>query len=177
MADVKKAVESVLREEDASLGGIITDTKGDDGGKTRFGIASKYHPELVASTFYTTMDAADALQVAILTMEHAYATPLRTADIVDQALATKILSFGVNAGVETGAAALQHAINLTHPGISPLIVDGKIGAETLLDIQMCMPTSLLNSFRLRMIGYYNAICRSKPSQIKFLCGWIDRALA
>jgi lysozyme family protein len=177
MADVQKAVESVLREEDATLSGVVTDTKGDGGGKTRFGIASKFHPELVRTTFYTTMNTADALQVAILTMEKDYATPLHIGDIVDQALATKVLSFGVNAGVWTAAAALQRAVNLTHPGISPLVVDGHIGPETLLAVSLRMPVSLLNSFRLRMIDFYKRICRSRPSQLEFLCGWIDRALA
>ncbi len=177
MADVQKAVDAVLREEDETLSGVITQTRGDFGGLTRFGISSRFHPELIGSTFYTTMDTADALQVAVLTMEKAYATPLHIAEIVDQALATKVLSFGVNAGVDESARALQEGINRTHSGILPLAVDGDIGAETLTAIQLCMPRTLLNSFRLRMIDYYNCICKSKPTQLKFLCGWVDRALA
>ena len=177
MADVPKAVDSVLREEDATLSGVITDTKGDDGGKTRFGIASRFHPELLESTYYTTMDAADALQIAVLTMEKDYATPMRIAAIEDQVLATKFLSFGVNASPETAVRAMQYAVNRVYPGSAlEVTVDGEMGPLTVAAINRCMAESLLNSFRLRMVGYYNSICRPKPSQLKFLCGWIDRAL-
>lgn len=175
MADVTKAINSVLREEDSTLSGTITDTAHDAGGKTRFGIASRFHPELEKSTFYTTMDRVDALQVATLTIEKDYAEPLAIGSIESQAVAEKLLSFAVNAGVTIAAKALQNAVNRCGTGLY-LYVDGQIGPQSIVAINRAMPVSLLNSFRLRMIGYYVSICRASATQREFLCGWIDRAL-
>ncbi|MGC1780896.1 MAG: putative peptidoglycan-binding domain-containing protein [Acidobacteriaceae bacterium] len=183
MADVQRAVEYVLREEDSTLSGAVTETRGDTGGKTRFGLASKWHPELLATMFYTTMPTADALQIAMTTLEKDFAAPLRIAEIQDPGIAVKFLSFGVNAGLQTAVRAMQYAVNCVYPAASAdsasmqIRVDGAMGAETIAAVNRCMAQSLLNSFRLRMCGYYASICRANVSQREFLCGWIDRALA
>jgi len=43
MADFKKAIEFVLRHEDAKLSGAVTH---DSGGTTKFGISQKAHPNI-----------------------------------------------------------------------------------------------------------------------------------
>lgn len=177
MADVKMAVEDVMREEDGTLSGVITDTRGDKGGKTRFGIASKFHPELLQTTFYTTMSTADALQVAVNLMTQQYAAPLKIESIASQRVATKLLSFGVDAGVRSATSTMQNAVNQVLTLAPPLRLDGVMGVLTLNHLNRCMSQSLLDRFRLGMIAHYNAICRYDPVQREFLCGWIDRALA
>jgi len=178
MADVKAAVMASMRQEDATLSGVVTDTPGDAGGLTRFGIASKYHPELSQTTYYTTMSTADALQVAVNTMTAQYAEPLLLARIGDQALATKLLSFDINTGRVEAVHAFQRAINSVMPGSSlDVQVDGVCGPWTIAAANRCMPQSLLNAFRLQMIDFYNSDCKRDGSQLKFLVGWIDRAMA
>lgn len=177
MADVQKAIDSVLRDEDAMMSGTITDTPGDAGGWTRYGIASRWHPELVSAGYYTdAVDAQDALEIAVRIYNEQYAAPLLLGEVNDQTLATKWLSFAVNASVPTAARAMQYAVNRTSLLSEELALDGQVGPLTIAAINRCMPTSLANSFRLRMVGYYNSICRGNPTQLKFLCGWIDRAL-
>lgn len=176
MADLMQAEEFVIREEDCTLSGTVTDTPGDAGGKTRFGIASRFHPELVSSGFYSTMSRAEALQIAEQTMVAQYAKPLCIAQIADARLAWSLLSFGVNAGTETAARVMQHAVNAVC-GLSPVLtVDGTIGPKTIEAMNRCGVGWLLSSFRLKMVAYYVSICRANATQLEFLCGWLDRAL-
>ena len=64
MADIQQATDVVLRQEDSRMSGVITTIPGDSGGRTRFGIAERWHPELTATGFFTTMPTAEALKVA-----------------------------------------------------------------------------------------------------------------
>ena len=178
MADVEMALLVVLRQEDAELSGAISDTHGDLGGKTRFGIASKFHPELLAGTFYTTMSAIAALQEAKGILAEQYAAPLALGDIKSQQIADGLLSFAVVAGPVTAVSALQQAVNMVFAsGHGPLEQDGVMGVRTLDAVNGSQEVSLLDNFRLQMIEHYKDICQRDPSQLKFLCGWINRALA
>jgi len=71
VSDPNAAIRFVLKQEDSTLSGVITNESGDAGGLTRFGLCAKWHPELVAAGFYdVTMDTATALPLA----ETAYQT-------------------------------------------------------------------------------------------------------
>jgi lysozyme family protein len=171
MADVKAAVMAVLRQEDSTLSGLVTDIPGDSGGVTRFGLASRWHPELSSTTFYSTMSNSDALQVAVNTLTVQYAEPLGIGDINDQALATKVLSYGVNEDPKRAAEALQVAVNELLPD-SPVTVDGAMGPWTIAAVNRCMPVSLLLAFKLQMIERY-----AEHAKDNVLRGLVNRALA
>ena len=171
MANVQAAVEAVLRQEDSTLSGRITEIAGDAGGLTRFGFASAFHPELRETTFYTTMTNADALQLATEKMTREYAEPLWIGAIGDQALATKVLSYGVNECPQRAIEALQQAVLTMLPGLR-LNVDGVMGPQTMVAVNRCMAGSLLNAFRLQMIERY--VVYAKDNVLR---GLIDRALA
>jgi Glycosyl hydrolase 108 len=81
MADIQEAIYSVLRQEDATLSGVITDIPGDSGGRTRYGIAERWHPELTATGFFSTMSSAAALKVAEGVYAASYAKHLMLAQI------------------------------------------------------------------------------------------------
>lgn len=171
MADVKAAVMAVIRQEDETLSGKITQIKGDAGGRTRFGLAEAFHPELAQTTYYTTMDNADALQVAVNTMTAHYADPLMIAQIVDQALATKVLSYGVNEWIVRATQALQLALNVLLPS-AHIDVDGKMGPFTIAAANRCMGVSLLLAFKVQMIERYAVYAKDNV-----LRGLVNRALA
>lgn len=171
MADVRAAVEAVLRQEDATLSGCISDIPGDSGGVTRLGLASAWHPELRKTTYYTTMSPADALQVAVNTLTAQYAEPMHIDAIQDQTLATKVLSYGVNEDPQRAIEALQQAVIAVMPTIR-LDVDGIMGAATIAAVNRCMAGSLLNAFKLQMIARYATYAKDNV-----LRGLIDRALA
>ncbi len=171
MADVQTAVEAVMREEDSTLSGKITTIPGDVGGKTRFGLASRFHPELESTEFYTTMPTDEALALAESTMARTYAAPLMIEQIADQALATKFLSYGVNEDPERAVQAMQFALNVLLPD-ARIVADSKMGPLTLAAIKRCMPISLLNAFKLEMIQRY--VIYAKDNVLR---GLVNRALA
>ena len=77
MSNPTQSIDFVLRQEDSTLSGIITNEANDAGGLTRFGLCAKWHPELVAAGFYqVAMDTATALNEAEVAYANAYATPL-----------------------------------------------------------------------------------------------------
>jgi len=178
MADVKSAIDAVLHQEDETLSGKIVNVRGDTGGTTRFGLAMKWHPELCGTRYYTTMSNADALQVAVNTLNAQYAESMQIAAIADQALATKFLSYGVNAGNRVAIWTMQRAVNAVLPNISlDVQVDGLCGPSTVAAINRCMPQSLLNAFRLQMIQFYAGLCNQRAADRNELLGWVNRALA
>lgn len=171
MADVKIAIDAVLREEDAKLSGVTTNVPGDNGGRTRWGIAERSHPELTSTGFFDSMDRTTSLVVAERVYEQAYAAPLKIALIPDQQLANAILSFGVNAGVHTAATTLQQAACLYGVHVE---CDGVIGPSTLSAVEQINPTSLLRSFCARARAYYQMLADLHPEDQKFVRGWMNR---
>jgi lysozyme family protein len=167
-ANVKIAIEAVLREEDSTLSGVIVNTPGDTGKMTRFGLASRWHPELRSTTFYGTMSTADALQVAVNILNLQYAEPMKIGQIADQAIATKLLSLGVNAGTHVAVSILQRAVNIP--------VDGEMGPLTIGALNNPL-TDLMPHFRLAMIRFYVDLCNRRQADRNELMGWLNRALA
>jgi lysozyme family protein len=166
MADVNEAIRYVLRFEDATLSGKITV---DDGGKTRFGIAEKYHPELGASLFYSSMGGEAALKIAEGIYEREYCEPLCIALLKHQAVANKLLSLGVNIGVFPAAKMLQDAVGVAG--------DGRIGPLTLLAETDCDPVKVLDSMREQAVMHYEYIAKYDPADRIYLNGWLVRARA
>ena len=76
MADFKPAFAFVLLHEDATRSGKVTV---DAGGRTRFGIAEKFHPDLPEEFF--TGPAEDALEVAEKMEKRDYWDAMRLSEI------------------------------------------------------------------------------------------------
>lgn len=53
-------------------------------------------------------------------------------------------------------------------------VDGVVGAKTLAALNKQSPQTFFNSLKARRRQYLNDLCRRKPSQKKFLKGWLRR---
>jgi lysozyme family protein len=173
MADIKKCIDFVLRQEDLHLSGIITNAAADHGGRTRFGIAEKYHPELSSTAFFTpAMCTQDALVVA----EHTYATQyvpaLHLDALVSDAVATALLSFGVLEGVVEAATILQNAINML--GV-PVTVDGKMGPGSTAAANSCDPRKLITAIVQLQKAHFARIAAVNPSQAVWVHGWDNRA--
>jgi len=176
MSNLKVAVDFVLRQEDATLEGNVTTLRGDSGGATRFGLASASHPELVAQGYYdvTRVGRDAALAIAEKAYAAIYAEPLKIAQITDQAVATAVLSFGVNAGTRRPAEYIQQACRaLGHP----LVIDENIGTETLEAINSLDPDKLLAAFSSIVDGFYRELAAQTPEDARFLSGWENRVAA
>src|SRR5213082_3193570 len=94
MANFEEALVFVLRNEDPHLSGIVTE---DSGGRTRFGIAERFHPELGEEFYFGWTDAALEAARDIYRLE--YWRAIRGDGILDQRIATKMLDMAVNMGV------------------------------------------------------------------------------
>ena len=176
MSNLKLCVDFVLRQEDSLMTGKVTTIKGDSGGATRFGIASRYHPELVASGFFdvvkTPRDAA--LAVAEEVYAKVYAAPMCIAGINDQAIATAALSLGVNAGDPESAKLLQGACVSFG---KPITVDGHIGPASLAAINSVNADALLALFCTKVRTFYTDLVVTHPEDARDLKGWLNRVAA
>lgn len=165
MADVERAIQFVLRQEDSRMSGVITNNPDDHGGRTRFGIAEHAHPELTASGFFDTMPYGEALSTAIGVYQQKYAQPLRLALIESQGVATALLSFAVVEGVISSIRFAQRACGVTE--------DGVFGPLTLQAVNR-MPDMLTRLVEMQK-QHFIVIAESNTTQNRFLAGWENRA--
>jgi lysozyme family protein len=176
MANLTAAVDFVLKQEDASLSGDVTTLPGDSGGATRFGLASADHPDLIRTGYYnpSIVPTTAALSIAEQVYISEYADPMHAGSITDQALATAVLSFGINSGTGQAARTLQSACVSLGQDVT---VDGDIGPETLATVNSLNASQLLNTFCSGASTFYTGLAESNPEDAAFLQGWLNRVAA
>ena len=167
MADKKKAIEYVLKNEDSRLTGEVTT---DRGGRTRFGIAERFHPTL-GDDFYKA-DHDEALAKAEEIYEQEYCAPLRVEDINDQRVANKLLDMAVNDGVRQATHLCQNALEqLDHPGLH----SETVGPLTVSAINAIDPQKLLITLRGVSIAFYNHVAANVGATEAEYVSWLRRA--
>jgi lysozyme family protein len=171
MADFKPAFEFVLQHEDATRSGKVTT---DAGGRTRFGIAEKFHPDLPENFFDGS--AEEALAEAEKIEEQEYWAPMRLAEVEDQNVAGKLLDMAVNMGVRQAAVYAQRALNGLGAG-PRLAEDGVIGEKTLAAINAARPIQFYHLLCELSTGHYRHVAAMNPAQAVNLAGWLKRAEA
>jgi len=134
MADFKTAFLFTLQHEDSTRSGKVTI---DAGGRTRFGIAEKFHPDLPEEFF--TGPAEDALAKAEKIEQREYWDRMRLAEVENQNLANKLFDMGVNMGVRQAAVYAQRAARVAE--------DGVISPQTLAAVNSAEP-----------IAFYQLLC-------------------
>ncbi len=143
----------------------------DSGGKTIFGIASKYHPEWfnLVYTAYKSRDKKVAKDLA----KKFYKSKFWNGNyelIEDSSLAFRVFDFGVNAGVRKSVKIFQKCVNyLTSEGLG---VDGKFGIQTLTTANRLNQEMLYLLFTIRIYLYYII----RPTAWRHLRGWTLRLL-
>ena len=170
MANFDEALAFVLRNEDPHLSGVVTE---DSGGRTRLGIAERFHPDL-GDTFYT--ESADkALEIAREIYRSEYWKPIRGDEIRDQQVATKLLDTAVNMGVRQAIVLCQRALNAG--AVLQLAEDGVLGSRTMAAINRCDPVVLLIHLREMCAEFYRHLAAVRPEMQAYLNGWLTRARA
>lgn len=167
MARTDAAVKYVLRNEDRKLTGAVTY---DSGGKTRYGIAQKFHPDLDPA-FYTC-DKERALAWAEGIYQEEYASPLHIGEIVSQTIANKILDIGINCGVGVAAGMAQNAVCDLGNHIA---IDRKIGPITVAAINNADSDKLMDRLIILSQNYYRATAIRQSASINVLASWLTRA--
>ncbi len=140
--------------------GAPTNDPTDKGGRTAFGISEKSNPAAWANGAPTEAQAR-----AIYLQK--YVNGPGFDKIKNPQLQAQLVDFGVNSGPMIAIMKLQAIL-----GVTP---DGILGPKTLtaLDARTDNVNNLLVAARVKMIGQ---IVVKNPSQIKYLNGWLSRAL-
>ena len=172
MADFKPAFAFVLQHEDPTRSGKVTE---DAGGRTRFGIAEKFHPDLPEEFF--AGPAEEALAAAEKIVEQEYWEPMRLAEVENQNVADKLFDMAVNMGVRQAAVYLQRAINGLVDPAQRLAEDGVIGPRTLAATNAARPVVLYQLLCELSARHYRHVAAMNPAQAVNLAGWIKRASA
>jgi lysozyme family protein len=172
MADFKTAFLLTLQHEDSTRSGKVTV---DAGGRTRFGIAEKFHPDLPAEFF--TGPAEDALAEAEKIEEREYWGMMRLGEVENQNVANKLFDIGVNMGVRQAAVYAQRAANSLLAGEARLIEDGEIGPKTLAGIHAADPIAYYQALCELSVTHYRHVAAVNPAQAMNLNGWLKRANA
>ncbi len=180
MADINQAVQFVLLQEDSHLSGDVTQIPGDRGGRTRFGLAERWHPALVEQGFFDVEDGSpkipneEALAIAEKVYEEEYAAPLSLAEIDVQGVADRVLSFAVNEGPREATLLLQRALNSCGCNLS---TDGVFGPATLAAVNAANSAQLIPALRAQQAGFYRRLVATQPRLLPELQGFLNRANA
>lgn len=187
MSNFEAAFENVMRLEVGSASGFENDPV-DMGGMTWCGISRRYNPKWAG---WPIIDSYLAAGKKPRRGENAVLDGL-TADfyrdkwrglcldkMTDSALACKIFQQAIVMGQVWTGKALQGAVNLYGGG--PVAVDGMIGPGTVEAINRLAAVGkapyLVRSIMSAQLAYHEETVRRQPDQVRFLCGWSNRAWA
>jgi lysozyme family protein len=135
----------------------FTNTPGDAGGVTKYGIAQNSHPELNVAT----MSLSDAMNVYIAKYWNAMQM-----DSIPHPLTILYFDCCVNPGPGRAPKFLQQAAGVT--------VDGQVGPATLAAVAAADQTQLINTISDLRAAYYQAVVTNHPEDAQFLNGWLRR---
>lgn len=150
----KDLIDEIIERE-----GNATNDPKDRGGRTQFGISERSNPE-------AWKDGKVTYEEARRIYEKKYLKPFK--GLEDHAAYSQLVDFGVTSGPKLVVSKIQE--------IAGASVDGIIGPKTIAEVLSIDQIWLNNQVvaeRLRMIG---RICSKDLSQVRFLNGWVNRAL-
>jgi lysozyme family protein len=166
----KKAIPYIFEHE-----GGYNDIKGDSGGATNWGISLTFLKS--AKKDINGDGKIDWLDIKNLTEEEAediywnnFWKP--SYDIMPEKIGIKIFDIAVNAGHQRAHLILQKSLNDLG---SKIPVDGIMGQVTIKECAKYDIGKVLEKIKANQIAFYTNIVKNKPSQQKFLKGWINRA--
>lgn len=164
MADFAPAFERMVLDE----GGFkLHKVPGDRGGVTYAGITRKNWPNWPG---WACIDRGETPPTQLVRdfYRKEYWAKYRCDEITSQRVASCIFNFGVNTSPGVAEKLAQIVA-----GVSP---DGVIGPISVAAINSIAPEVFIAQYTLAKIARYRDIVAKDRSQLKFLLGWINRAL-
>ncbi len=150
--------------------GYRSDDKNDPGGRTVWGIAKTFFPEMYSGGTEPSREQAKAF------FKTRFWGPLRCEELDSAHVAFFLFQAGVNCGITTAVRFLQHAINrIALYGEPMLKEDGQFGPKTLALAQKygrVYEGSLVASMMLAQGQYYES--RGEAHRRSYIRGWLDR---
>ncbi len=133
----------------------------DSGGVTKYGIAQNAHPEIDVKT----MTWPDAMRI----YERNYWVASGADRIQDRRIAVAHFDAAVNLGTKQAGKLLQRTVGVDD--------DGVVGPQTLAMVDVSNADQTLFGLIARRRQLYYTIVDRKPTQAKFLSGWLNRLSA
>ena len=133
----------------------------DAGGRSQFGISEKSNPEAWVDNRVTEEEARE-----IYTRKYIKGPGFD--QITDFHLRAQLVDFGVHSGPAVAIMKLQTIVGAD--------IDGVLGPQTLAALQSMHPEAVSNELVKARIQMICRIIKRDPSQLKWLNGWVDRAL-
>lgn len=157
--------EDVKVEVIEAEGSEYTNDPADPGGETKYGISKRAYPD----EDIKNLTEARALEL----YERDYWTKYGLSDLKTQAVANKLMLAIVNMGEYEAVLGLQRAIY--YCGLS-VTIDGKLGRMTYTGANTAPQLWLLDSMRVEYTHYYLDLVDRNKTLLKFLHGWVKRAM-
>lgn len=155
--EFKKMYTKTLKWEGGSK---LHNVEGDSGGWTKYGIAYNYNKKHFKSLEeFKKMTYEKASEI---TYENYY-KPLNLELISSEKAKEQLFDIAFNAGIKRAIILAQRALGIKDDGI--------IGKQTKESLKILDNNKLYKE----RVKFYNAIVANKPSQRKFLKGWLNRS--
>ena len=180
--------EQIVRKVISIEGGYSNDPD-DSGGETICGIARNYWPNWEGWKYVDKIKADGEIPqverfipLAELFYRSMFWDPIRGDDLTNHNVAYEMFEISVNLGIHQASVNLQEALNLLNRNgktWDEILEDGRIGPRTLatLDKQLAQRNGAADMVKilntLQGMHYIN-VARVKPTQEKYLRGWLDR---
>lgn len=162
-------IDSIIKREGGSK---VTDDPSDSGGRTQYGISERAHPEAWADGKVTYPEARDIYNRVYILAEH-------FDKISNIFLQHQVVDFGVLHGHNTAAKLLQQIVGVKTDGIiGPKTIDAinNYPSGKLFGIEVPGSVMLNLAFRDARILYDATIVKKFTKNLKYLLGWLRRAL-
>lgn len=162
MTDKKfeRIISEVIHREGGSK---ATNDPADKGGRTQFGISERSHPKAWEDGKVTEDEARE-----IYVQKYVIGPGFHKIPPTHKKVQEQLIDFGVNSGPGMAIMKLQLALGVEQDGVfGPKTHAALIGSDPV-QINVALIAE-----RIKMIG---RIVSKNPSQLKFLNGWLNRAL-
>jgi|SRR5277367_2630737 len=156
-----QALGRVLQNE-----GGLSETPGDEGGETKYGISQRQYPSLDIAAL--TLPDAAAIYYHDWWMKFNFSA-------LAGAIGAKAFDLSVNMGPRSAIICLQRAIRACGREVPD---DGDLGPVTMNAARAIEAALLLAAFRSEAAGHYRLLAggdNAAGSNHKFLTGWLNRA--
>lgn len=160
--DYQSIITDVLQREGGST---VTNDPNDNGGKTQYGISQKTFPAAWTDGVVTEKEARQIYFDKFIKGPGFDQIP----DSHEQVL-RQLVDWSVTSGPYIAIASLQRALNLPHQ-------DGIFGPNTLTSLIKTNPNVINNQLVKQRILMIGRVVHKAPSQVKWIDGWLQRALS
>lgn len=172
----KAELSKVLDRE----GRVLTDRKGDRGGRTFWGISQRNWPDWSGWILLDNGETPDESMVTEFYHQNFW-LPIR-GDETNNEIAAEMFDTAVNQGVGQAVKCLQRALNLLNPIESKLKDDGGFGSKTKTAYDLYFSNSKRNKLHLRMallrvlnfyqMKTYEDLVEKDLTQKENIFGWV-----